>query len=254
MHDVGLVLSGGGVRGVAHLGVIKALEENDVHISAISGASAGAIIGTFYAAGFSVERILEIITEIKTARFLQLAMSWKGVLKMDAINKFISKHLKEDTFESLKIPLYAAATNIKTGKTTYFDKGPLVPAICASSCIPVLFDPVAFDGQLYVDGGILNNLPVEPIREKCALVIASHSNPVDSDYDAKNAKDVMERSLMMAITCNVYSRRHLCDYFIEPAGLEEYKVLDINKAEEIFKIGYQEAITYLEHSDLKDRL
>lgn len=251
---IGLALSGGGIRGVAHLGVIKALEENGISISAVSGTSAGAIAGAFYASGYSVDRILEIVLDIKTTRFIQLALSWKGVLKMDAIHKFLAQYMPRDSFEALEIPLYIAATNIKTGTTEYFSKGPLTPAICASSCIPVLFDPVAFNDELYIDGGMLNNLPVEPVKETCDLVIASHSNPIDRQYEPKNARDVMERSLMLAITCNVYSRKSLCDYFIEPQGLGSFKVLDVNKAEEIYKIGYEQTLKFLDQTDLKSKL
>lgn len=251
---VGLALSGGGIRGVAHLGVIKALEENGIGFSMISGTSAGSIAGALYCAGFSVDRILEIVLDIRTTRFIQLALSWKGVLKMDAIRKFLGQYLPDDSFDSLKIPLVIAATNIRSGRTEYFSDGPLIPAICASSCIPVLFDPVSFNGELYIDGGILNNLPVEPLEDKCDIIIASHSNPVDKNSDPKNARDVMERALMLAITCNAYSRKPLCDYFIEPWGLESFKVLDINKASRIFQIGYDETLRFLERSDLKEKL
>ncbi|UII25847.1 patatin-like phospholipase family protein [Fulvivirga maritima] len=235
---VGLVLSGGGARGIAHLGVIKALEEAEINIDFISGSSAGAIVGAMYTYGYQVERILEIVKSIKTFKFLQPALSWTGILKMDVIRKFLELHLKDD-FEHLKKPLYIAATNVNTGKTEYFNKGPLLSAICASSCIPVLFDPVLHNNKLYIDGGILNNLPVEPLEGKCDIIIGSHCNPIDHDFDPKNAKLVMERALMLAITCNAYSRRSACDYFIEPKGLESYKVLDLSNIDAIYKIGYE---------------
>ncbi|MTI21545.1 patatin [Fulvivirga sp. RKSG066] len=251
---VGLVLSGGGVRGVAHLGVIKALEENDVTIDCISGSSAGAIVGALYAAGHDVLDILDIITQIKTFRLLQPAMSWKGILTMEVVEKFLEKYLPADDFDDLKIPLYVTATNLRTGKSESFNQGRLRRVICASSCIPVMFNPVVYNGELYIDGGILNNLPVDPIREQCDFIIGSHSNPVDDNFDPRNVRVVMERALMMAITQNVYQRKSSCDFFIEPKGLEPYKVMDLAKATEIYEIGYEYTKQQIEKENLLDHL
>lgn len=249
----GLVLSGGGVRGVAHLGILKALEDHEIKIQQISGTSAGSIIGALYAAGHSVDDILKMITDIKAFRLLQPALSWKGFLNMEVVERFLEKYLP-DTFEELHLPLYVTATNLRKGVSESFSKGMLRKAICASSCIPVLFNPVEYQGELYIDGGILNNLPVDPIRDSCDVIIASHSNPIDNDFNPKNARFVMERALMMAITQNVYHRKPLCDVFFEPKGLEPYKVLDISKAKEIYQIGYDYARKKIDAEQLEDKL
>jgi NTE family protein len=251
---IGLVLSGGGARGIAHLGVIKALEETGLQFSSISGTSAGSIIGALYSYGYSTNDILKIIIEIKAFKFLKPALNMKGLLKMDVIHKFLEQYIQNDSFETLKIPLHIAATNVKKGETTYFNSGSLIKAICASSCIPVLFQPVELNGDLYIDGGILNNLPVEPIRDECEILIASHSNPIDHNFEVKNVRFLMERALMLAITRNVYERKAKCDFFIEPSGLEPFKVLDLGKAKEIFGIGYREAIRQIEEQKLHETL
>ncbi len=251
---IGLALSGGGARGIAHLGVIKALEELGIKINFLSGTSAGAIIAGLYAYGHKVEDILRILLELKTVKFLQPAMSTKGLLKIEVMYKLLKKHLPENSFESLKIPTYIAATNLRLGETKYFNEGDLVLAICASSCIPVLFKPVEIDKELFIDGGILNNLPIEPIRDKVDVLIASHSNPIDRDFAPKNFRFVMERALMLAITRNVYERRPECDFFIEPKGLESFKVMDINKAQEIFEIGYTDAFKQFEEQKLLEQI
>lgn len=250
----GLVLSGGGARGIAHLGVIKALEEAGITFSAISGTSAGSIIGAFYANGYTPAEILAIIKEIKSFKLLRPALSWKGLLKMDVISKFLEQYFPKDDFSTLKIPLHVTATNLKKGKTDIFSNGPLIGAVCASSCIPVLFDPVLYAGELYIDGGILNNLPYEPLRDTCETVIASHCNPVDHDFDPRNARVVMERALLLAISCNVYSRGRMCDYFIEPKGLEPYKVLDLNSIDELYQIGYTQAVKQIQDLGIIEKL
>ncbi len=214
----GLVLSGGGIRGVAHLGLLKALEEREVNIDIMAGTSAGSIISMLYCFGFSVERILEIILDIRTLRLVRPAMSLKGVLNMNSVKQYLTEFVKKDDFSALRLPLVVAATNLRKGETTYFSKGSVIDAVCASSCIPVLFNPVKIDGEWYIDGGILNNLPAEAIRSQCDLLLGCHSNPIAPDFIPKNAKDVMERALMLAITRNAYLSRELCDYTLEPKG------------------------------------
>ena len=248
MHSIGLVLSGGGVRGVAHLGLIKALEENDIRIEKLSGTSAGSIVSAFYAYGYSVEDILDIILNINALKLFRPALSLTGILKMDHVYKFLEQHLPNNDFSYLRLPVTIAATNLKTGTTDYFDQGDLIGAVCASSCIPVMFDPVEYNGSLYIDGGILNNLPVEPIKDHVDKVFGSHCNPIDRDFEPKNARWVMERALMLSITNNSYNSKSLCDYFFEPKGLESFKVMDIGHAREIFNIGYEQANVYLKEA------
>lgn len=254
MKKVGLVLSGGGARGIAHLGVIKALEEAGLVFSAISGSSAGAIIGAFYAQGFTTDEIMCIFRELKTYHFLQPALSWKGLLKIDVIRRFADRHLRVNSFEELDIPLYVAATHLKSGLTEIFKSGDLVSALAASSCIPVLFDPVDYNGELYIDGGILNNLPVEPLTKSCDVIIGSHSNPIDHNFEAGNAKLVMERALLLAISCNVHSRRDLCDFFFEPQGLATFKVMDLAAIDRIYEIAYSETKKQIEEQRVVEKL
>ncbi|MBL6448883.1 patatin-like phospholipase family protein [Fulvivirga sp. 29W222] len=249
---IGLVLSGGGARGIAHLGVIKALQEAGINFSEISGTSAGSIIGALYSHGYSTDDILSIVKEVKAFRFLQPAMSWRGILKMDVMHKFLEQLMPHNSFEALKIPLHVAATNLRTGMTEYFSSGKLIGAVCASSCIPVLFDPIEFEGELYIDGGILNNLPYEPLRKSCDVLIGSHSNPIDHNFEPKNARLVMERALLLAIGCNVYNRSSQCDFFIEPLGLETYKVLDLTNIDDIYRIGYEQAIKQIEEQKITE--
>lgn len=251
---VGLVLSGGGARGIAHLGIIKALEESRVKFDYISGTSAGAIIGSLYSSGMSPDDILDVITKIKAFQLLKPALSWNGILKMEVVDKFLQKYLPIDDFSALKIPMCIAATNLRTGASDIFQEGNLRSAICASSCIPVLFDPVEHNGDLYIDGGVLNNLPVNAIRNKCDIIIGCHTNPVDVNFKPKNARSVMERALMMAITKNAYQQKEDCDIFIEPKGLEPYKVMDLNKAQEIYEIGYNFTRKAIDHDNLLDKL
>jgi NTE family protein len=245
---VGLVLSGGGARGIAHLGLIKAMEEREIPIDIISGTSAGSIIGALYASGYSTDDILEMVKSVSTYQLLSPAYSLKGVLKIEVLLKFLRKYIQTNSFEALKIPLVVTATNINRGVTDYFSQGELFTPICASSCIPVLFQPVEWNGHSYIDGGILNNLPVEPLENECDVIIGSHTNPITEDFSPGNARQVMERTLMMAIVCNVHVRKPKCHHFIEPPGLGMYNVLDLKSADVIMERGYAEANRYFDQN------
>ena len=238
---IGLVLSGGGSRGVAHLGVIKALEEAGITISMISGSSSGAIAGALYGSGHSPEKIVEIVRDIKPLKLFRPAISKSGLLKMDSTELIYRQHILDDTFEALSIPLIVAATDLCQGKTVYFSEGKLIRRLMASTCIPVVFDPVEVDGKLYLDGGLLNNFPAEVLTGQCDKIIGSHCNPIDENFRSGNFKTILERTFLLTINANAYPRRRFCDIFIEPPALKTFKVFDMARADEIFRIGYDYA-------------
>lgn len=236
---VGLALSGGGARGFAHLGIIKALEELGITISQVSGTSAGAIAGAFYCYGFKPDQILEIISSTGFLKSVRPAWAWTGLLSMEGFKEVLLRHLPENSFESLKIPLTIAATEIRHGRVTYFNSGELVSRILASSSIPALFNPSILDGHVYVDGGIMDNLPVRPLVGKCDFIIGSHSNPVEQLFDIKNVKEITERSLLIAINVNSSHSKAQCNVVIEPPDLGKFSTFDLSRGKEIFEIGYE---------------
>jgi NTE family protein len=239
MTKIGLALSGGGARGISHLGVIQALEEFGVKVSVVSGTSAGSIVGSLYSYGFKPLQILEIIQKVSVFKSLNFAWTWTGLLSLDGLRDVLLTHMPENSFASLKLPLTIAATDLRKGTVEYFKEGELIPAVMASCCIPAIFTPIQFKNNLYVDGGVLDNLPVRPIKEACDFVIGVHCNPVSPNFDPKNLKGVIERSLLMAINASMLSSKALCDVFIEPAGLDKITGFELAKAKEIYETGYQ---------------
>lgn len=252
---IGLVLSGGGARGVAHIGVIKALEEMGVNISMVSGTSAGSIVGALYANGLKADAIFEIIKNLSIFKSVRPAWTWSGLLTMDGLKELLLKHIPENKFEALKLPLTVAATEIKKGKIEYFSDGELIPAVVSSCSIPAVFNPVQYRGGLYVDGGLFDNMPVRPIRDKCDFIIGSHCNHISHDFDVKSLKTVIERSLLLAIYANTQASRNLCDVVIEPPHMDRYSSFEIAKAQEIFEAGYHFTIkNFLPHHFQKERV
>ena len=235
---IGLALSGGGARGMAHLGVIKALEELGLRFSNVSGTSAGAIAGAFYCYGYKPDEILDIVVKTGFLKSVRPAWSWTGLLSMDGFKEVMLRCMPENDFSALKIPLTVAATEIRLGKVVYFSEGELIPAVLASSSIPALFNPVTQNENVYVDGGILDNLPVRPLVGKTDYIIGSHCNPVEQRFDFSSVKDITERSLLMAINVNTAFSKVYCNKVIEATALDKFSTFDLARGKEIFDIGY----------------
>jgi len=151
----------------------------------------------------------------------------------------------------LKIPLVVAATNFQKGAITYFDKGLLVDLLLASSSIPLLFETTKIDGIPYIDGGIMDNLPIEPLKKKCKKIIAVHTNPLGEQTKIKNPVQVVERAFHLSIASEIYRKKQDVDVFIEPEKLKNYGLLDLRKAKLIFEIGYEAALVQFNTDNLK---
>lgn len=178
---IGLALGSGAAKGFAHIGVIKALEKNNIPISYIAGASIGAIIGAHYAAFKDTARIEELIFSFNRKRGFQLfdPTLRGGLIKGNKFEKFIEEMLEGATFNSLQIPFAAIATDFTTGKAMVFYEGSLPKAIRASSSVPTFFQPVMYQDKIVADGGLSNPVPVDIVKSMGAdIVIAVNLDSV----------------------------------------------------------------------------
>ena len=246
---IGIALSGGGARGIAHLGVLKALDENGIKISILSGTSAGAIIGALYGSGYNPDEILKIISRTSLFRYIRPALSRSGLIKIEMLIPLLKKYIPDDRFEALEIPLVVATTNINSGLVEYFEQGEMIKPVLASCCVPAIFDPISIGGNHYVDGGILNNLPVEQILDKSDRVIGSHCNPIAPGFEITNMKALVERSLLIAVSQNTLKSKEQCDLYIEPPEMGWFLGSDLAKAEDMFRIGYEHTLTLIDKLD-----
>ena len=170
-YKTGIVLSGGGARGFAHLGVLLALNEAGIFPDIISGTSAGALIGVLYADGYTPGEIMKLLDANTSFHYIRPTVPKEGLLQISGIIKILRDNLRAKTFEELKLPLIVAATNLNYGRIEYFSAGELLQPVIASASIPVLFKPVLINGCLFVDGGVLDNLPIKPVEEVCEFKI-----------------------------------------------------------------------------------
>ncbi|HNX07648.1 MAG TPA: patatin-like phospholipase family protein [Bacteroidales bacterium] len=249
-YKTGLVLSGGGLRGFAHAGIIKALNEAGIFPDVISGTSAGSIVGAFYADGWKPDEIFKVFANKSTYKFLEFIVPNKGLLRMTGLFKIMLQHLKAKTFEELQIPLFMAVTNLDDACVEYISKGDLAKYVIASCTVPIVFQPTAIDGVTYVDGGVLDNLPIAPIENDCEFLIGANVNPVLPEKKHIGMSNVADRVVHMAINKVNESKIGKFDIFIEPAELHNYSMMDASKGPKMFEIGYKETIRILKEKSM----
>lgn len=236
----GITLSGGGARGIAHIGVLDALEKYGIKPQVVSGTSMGAIVGAFYAAGYPPKKLLKVLMERKFHQMVNWHKPFSGLVDLKKVKDMLEDVIGKDDFSSLKMPFYCAVTNLNSGQVEVKSEGELFKWVVASASIPVVFEPQVIDGQTYVDGGLLNNLPAESIRDECQFLIGVHVNHNGPEEDVKGLKTVAERAFRLGIAQNVEKSKVLCDFFIEPPEARNFSTFAFNKAEEIYEVGYKE--------------
>jgi len=248
----GLVLSGGGARGIAHIGAIQALEEHGLYPDLIAGASAGAIVGTLYASGMSPKDMLDFVREISLFKIFKPELPYAGLVKLTYLKNRILEVVPEDTFEALERKLLVATSNLNTGKCVLFESGSLSKAVVASSSIPLLFKPMRIEDQLYVDGGLLNNLPVDGLKERAGRVFAVNVMPdeVVSTQSINSVFGIAMRAFELSIIANTRPQLQAADWVVQPHGMREYTIFQLNKYQEIFERGYEAAQKVLDQSEL----
>lgn len=236
---IGLALSGGGARGYAHLGVVKALYEKDIQPVVFSGTSAGALIAAFLANGQDPEDIFEFFKGHKIFDISRIHLPKDGLLNMQRIREEIEKEIKIKDLKETKHPFYVCVSNMTEGKVEYFSKGPAVDLLIASASIPVLFSPIKIKDDLYSDGGVFDNLPVKPIKDKCDKLIAVHVNPIHKMKEINNIIEMASRTFSLTVHNNIEKYKEASDVWIEPDDLDKFEILEFDRADDIFKIGYE---------------
>ena len=243
-QGLALALSGGGARGIAHLGVLAALDELQLPVFRLAGVSSGAIAAVFYAAGFAPREILRLLLSTNVIRLTRPAFSRFGLLHLDAVEQLLARHLGPKlTFEDLRLPVTLVATDLMVGESVAFSTGPLLPPLLASSAVPIVYRPVEYQGRQLVDGGLLNNLPVEPLLGRTGLrVVGVHCNPINPEARIPTFRRLIERTMHLAINANTTARKSMCHLLLEPPELRHYRPLSYRRGPELFDIGYRYAL------------
>lgn len=242
-HRLGLVLSGGGVRGVAHAGVLAALLEEGLRPDCVAGTSSGAIVGALYAAGYSPPEMLEFFRLKNPFRISNLTLTKPGFFDTDKVVADFLEYFPEDSFEALQKKLFITATDLVNARLDIFSSGPLILPILASSSVPLIFTPTRIDGRLYCDGGILNNFPVEPVEPLCDALLGVYATPLKAvrQVDLHSSLAVSQRAFEVGMHLVSKSKFSRCDAVLCPEELCRYGTFDTRRMEEIYQVGHRVA-------------
>ncbi len=241
-YKIGLALSGGGAKGFAHLGVFKLLEESGLKPDIISGTSAGSLMGVLFADGYSADEIKNMFIGREFSEFAQLQIPKSGLFNYDRFQEFLKRHLRSKRIEDLPIPTVIVATDLDRGCSHEFRSGPIVEAVTASCCMPIVFSPILINGVHYVDGGLFRNFPVSTIRDECEYVIGVNVSPLIPQRYKQTLLHIAERTYHYVFKANAIEDRELCDILIEAKEVGLYKTFDLENINLISEIGYEAAV------------
>jgi len=225
---LGLALSGGGARGVAHIGALAALEEAGIRPDLVAGTSAGSLVGAFYCAGWDSAGMLQEVKNFSWREIARLRLpDPRGLVDSRLIEEGISRRLGDLRIEELAIPYAAVATDLLTGERVVLQEGPVAPAVRASCAIPGIFSPyVAPDGRMLVDGGVVDNLPVQVARQMGAEVVLAvnvSSTTTPLDKPPRNVIEVLEYSWRMERAEEVFQAGYQAAQEVIPQVLQVWK-------------------------------
>ncbi|WP_419213253.1 patatin-like phospholipase family protein [Maribacter sp. X9] len=248
--SIGLVLSGGGVRGMAHIGVLKAMQEFGIAATVVAGSSVGALVGALYAADKPIIDMLRFFKETPLFKYNYFAVAKPGLINTERYIATFRDYFPENSFEALKKKLYVVATNLELGEEIIINEGELIKPLLASAALPPVFSPVEYNGALHADGGIMNNFPSEPVLNQVDYVIGSNVSIV-SKLDKKylnNSFQLTARVTGLMIYAINREKIYKCNLVIEPKELEHIGILDRRGIEKAYSIGYETAVKVFEAS------
>lgn len=248
---IGLCLSGGGALGFAHIGVLQALEDHDVFPTQIAGSSMGAIVGTLYAAGYTPKEMLQLIKDDKLYKITKLmtfhpTFLKSGISTHEMLQSLIRELIPHNSFEQLKRKMHICVVNLNTAEWEIVNSGnELDKWVAASASIPGIFEAVKKESVFYVDGGLLNNLPSQPLKENCSTLIGVDVIP--HKVPEKLSKPI--ETLVFAVRAmqhqNARQGRDLCDFLIEPQAILEFHEFSFDSYQAIYQAGYSAVTKYV---------
>ncbi len=234
---IGLALGGGFARGIAHIGVLKVLEQENIPVRVVTGTSVGALIAA-YCSGLSCEELEHVAHSVRFTTFARWTLSRYGFASNDRMVSFLTRTLKVKTFEELRIPLGVSATDFNTGEGVVFHSGPIIDPIRASCAYPGMFLPVEIRGRYLVDGMLSHPVPTRPLREMGAeRVLAVHLKGTWSKGGApRHLFDVIGQSFAIAQDAMGSLWRSAADLVIEP-DVAGFAYDDFKRADDLMRVG-----------------
>ena len=235
---IGVALGGGFARGMAHIGVLKVLEDDGIPVRVVTGTSVGALIGAAYCSGLSIAELVEVAHSVRFTTFARWTLSRYGFASNDRMVSFLNRTLKVKTFEDLRIPLGVSATDFNTGEGVVFHSGSIIDPVRASCAYPGMFLPVEIRGRYLVDGMLSHPVPTRPLREMGAdRVLAVHLRGTWANGGApRHLFDVIGQSFAIAQDAMSSLWKEAADLVIEP-DVAGFGYDDFKRADELIHAG-----------------
>ncbi len=241
IKKIGLALGGGAILGAAHVGVLRAIEEVDFEINYVTGTSIGAFIAAFVAFGKKWKEIEEVVLKLKWIDITSISLSRYGLLSNEKLGELIIENIGDKNIEDSNIPLAIIATDAANGKKVILDKGSVANAVMASTCIPGIFIPIEKDDRMLIDGGIVEIVPINTIKQMGAeFVIGVDLNAKHKYEKPDNILDVILNSFHFILKQSVKLQSEDADLLIKP-DLSAFNKSNMDQVENIIKKGYNDA-------------
>lgn len=238
---IGLALGGGAAKGIAHIGVLKAMEENGLNIEYISGTSIGALVASYYAFGKSIDTLEAISADMSFSSLIGFKLQKQGIFSTKSVKEMIERDIGEVYIEQARIPLAICATDIATGEQVTLTEGKLADAVCASMAVPGVFIPVEIHGKTLVDGGITENVPVSVLDKMGAgITIAVDLNGCPHYQEPKDIIAIMGNAIDIAIDLRTKEQIKKADLVLSMDLANFSRLGNEAEFEELRKIGYEE--------------
>ena len=239
---VGLALGGGGAKGIAHIGVLKALNDNHVPVDYIAGTSVGAMVASMYAFNISIDAIAQIAQRLTLTQITTFKFNKTGFFTADPLKEILIEHLGDVNIEDAPIPLAIIATDLTSGEEVVFTQGSVADAVCASASIPGVYIPMQLNGRTLVDGGIVQSVPVQAVKAMGAgVIIASQLGGVGAYEEPKNVLDVMRNAFDIALSHRTHEETKAADILIA-MDLRDFSISDnTERYDELCAIGFNTA-------------
>jgi len=243
---IGVALGGGAAKGVAHIGVLKALEDAQVDINYIAGTSVGAMIAALYAFNVDIETIGDLARRLTMSKVTSFKLNKTGFFSTESLKDLMLEYVGDVNIEDAEIPLSIVATDINSGEEIILTTGSVADAVCASAAIPGIYIPVEINGRTLVDGGLVQNVPIEALQAAGAgVTIASHLNSVSHYSDITHVLDVMRNAFEIAVSQHTQDQLKEADLLIS-MDLSDFSLRDnTERYDELFAIGHRAATIQL---------
>lgn len=244
MSEISLALSGGAARGAYHLGVLQFIDEQKIEVKAIAATSIGAIIGASYACGVRPKEQLKIFQSKEYKKIFSLNLFKGSLLKVDYQAKILKRLIPVNNIEDLEMPLYITAVDVDSGEEVCFTQGDIEKICLASSALVPLFPSVEYENRHLIDGGIINHMPIEPLKKYSQPIVGVNLHPIHPQNVTKRLPSMIRRSLQ--IRAYYQKAQEMSDIYITSPELNNYSLFSFEHLDTMFQMGYRDAKKNLE--------